>query len=178
MKSVSILGDTAGDPQASQPVEVGEITLRLRPGKPKAAIGMNEDHPAEQFTEAQREETKAWLLGVDKRAKEMPRSKPSTRRPCSGPSGPGFNSLRGNPEGRDALMSAAGSSRTNYKTLRGLNTRNAAQGSPSYPSLRPSAKELGFSTDIPSVEEIQEAVTIQRGLRSKKSHLIFAKLDP
>ena len=32
----SILGDTAGDPQASQPVVVGTITLRLRPGKPKA----------------------------------------------------------------------------------------------------------------------------------------------
>ena len=29
------LGDAAGDPQASQPVEVGEITLRLNPGKPK-----------------------------------------------------------------------------------------------------------------------------------------------
>jgi hypothetical protein len=45
---------------------------------------------------------------------------------------------------------------------------------PSY--TRPSARELGFATDPPSVDEILEAATILRGLRSKELHLVFAKL--
>ena len=60
--------------------------------------------------------------------------------------------------------------------LKGLEYQECGTGEPKHPSVRPSARELGFSTDAPSVDEILEAATIQRGLRSKKPHLIFAKL--
>jgi hypothetical protein len=51
-------------------------------------------------------------------------------------------------------------------------------GEPKHPSYtRPSARELGFATDAPSVDEILEVAIIQQGLHSKKLHLIFAKLS-
>ena len=60
--------------------------------------------------------------------------------------------------------------------LMGFEHQECGTGQPKHPSLRPSGRELGFETDTPSVEEILEAATIQRGLRSKKLHLMFAKL--
>jgi hypothetical protein len=61
--------------------------------------------------------------------------------------------------------------------LKGLEYQGCGTGGPKHPSYsRPSAEELRFETDTPSVDEILEAAIIQRGLRSKKLHLTFAKL--
>ena len=60
--------------------------------------------------------------------------------------------------------------------LKELEYQECGTGEPKHPSVRPSARELSFATNAPSVDEILEAAIIQRGLRSKKLHLIFAKL--
>ena len=59
--------------------------------------------------------------------------------------------------------------------LNELERQECGTGEPKHPSARPLASELGFK-DTPSATEILEAATIQRGLRLKKPHLIFAKL--
>ena len=75
-------------------------------------------------------------------------------------------------------MHAGGRSKRELRDLKGIEEQECGTGEPKHPSARPSAIELGFATDTPSVDEILEAATIQRGLRSKKLHLILAKLDP
>jgi hypothetical protein len=46
-----------------------------------------------------------------------------------------------------------------------------------HPLSRPSARELGFTTDIPSADDIFERAIIQQGLHSGKAHLMFARLS-
>jgi hypothetical protein len=137
---------------------------------------MNEDHPAEQFTEAQREETKAWLRGADMRAKEdaqeQATQKASTLRRIR---------TRRQQLKREARQKRCATERREeikreLQDLKGFEHQECGTGQPKHPSLRPSGRELGFETDTPSANEILEAATIQRGLRLKKPHLIFAKL--
>jgi hypothetical protein len=64
--------------------------------------------------------------------------------------------------------------------LKALKQQECGTGEPKHPSSRPTARELGFATDAPSVNEILEAAIIQQGLclkrGLKRDHLIFAKL--
>jgi hypothetical protein len=62
------------------------------------------------------------------------------------------------------------------QNFKGIEHQECGTGKPKHPSLRPSGRELGFETDTPSVDEILEMATIQRGLRLEKPHLMFAKL--
>ncbi len=106
----------------------------------------------------------------------MPERKPRERQPFGRISGlTGRNYKGSQPEGihpeRKKEIKAV------LEDLRGLEEQEFGSELRKHPSARrPSARELGFATDAPSVGEILERATIQQGLRSKKPHLMFARL--
>ena len=52
--------------------------------------------------------------------------------------------------------------------LKGIEYQECGTREPKHPSCtRPSARELGFDSDAPSVDEILEGAIIQQDLRSK-----------
>jgi hypothetical protein len=135
-----------------------------------------EDHPPEQFTEAQRQEMKAWLQAIDKRAEEDAKEQAAQKAAVLRR----IRTLR-QKLGREAKQKGCTAERrkeigSELQDLKELENQECGTGEPKHPSTRPSARELGFATDAPSVDEILEAGTIQRGLRLKKLHLVFAKL--
>ena len=123
---------------------------------------MKEEDPPQQFTEAQREETKAWLRGADKRAKEDAKGQ-ATQKAAT---------LRAIRTRRQQLEMEARQKRCSterreeikreLQDLKGFEQQECGTGEPNHPSARPSVKELGLATDTPSADEILKAAAIQR----------------
>ena len=104
--------------------------------------------------------------------------KPRKERPCSGQSGHGGKSSKGKPSARGGTAERREEIESELQDLKELEYQECGTREPKHPSYtRPSAREVGFDSDAPSVDEILEAAIIQQGLRLKKAHLIFAKLS-
>jgi hypothetical protein len=136
-----------------------------------------EDRP-EPFTEAQRQETKAWLRESDKRAEEDLKEKAAQKAALLRRIRTLRQKLGREANGKECTAERREEIESELEDLKGLEAQKCGTGEPRRPSARPSARGLGFEkeTDRPSANEILEAATIQLGLRSKKPHLIFSKL--
>ena len=128
-----------------------------------------------QFTSEELEETKASLrtLQAEEHAREEAARKATLRKD--------IRTYRKKLQREASLKGCTPERKKEIKAvledLRGLEEQEFGSELRKHPSARrPSARELGFATDAPSVGEILERATIQQGLRSKKPHLMLAKL--
>jgi hypothetical protein len=153
----------------------GKYSRERRPNDSMNKPAKQSEEP-KQFTEAQLHETRAWLLRpgrIAEEAKEEATQKAARRRK--------IETRRQNLE-REAKRKGCTVARREeigheLEDLKGIEEQECGSEPRKHPSCRrPSARELGFGTDAPSVGEILEAATIQQGLRSKKLHLMLAKL--
>ncbi len=99
---------------------------------------MNEDHPAEQFTEAQREETKAWLLGADKRAKEDAKEQAEQKAAMLRAIRTRLQQLKRESRGKRCTDERRREIQNQLQDLKGFEHQECGTGEPKHPSLRPS----------------------------------------